>query len=95
MSFSDLKARVVAGTMLLAGAQFARQLVQLGAVILLALEVREEGKPPVRVLVLDPDGRPVPFGIAEAYRPDAWRRLTCDSRSCGPSNTGPRRSRGL
>ena len=36
MSFSDLKARVVSGAFLVAGAQLARQLVQLGAVALLA-----------------------------------------------------------
>jgi len=36
LSFSDLKARVVAGTYLVAGAQLLRQLIQLGAVALLA-----------------------------------------------------------
>ncbi|MHC4954015.1 MAG: oligosaccharide flippase family protein [Planctomycetota bacterium] len=36
MSFADLKARVVSGTIVVAGAQFLRQLVQLGAVALLA-----------------------------------------------------------
>jgi len=36
VSFSDLKARVVSGAFLVAGAQLARQLVQLGAVAVLA-----------------------------------------------------------